>query len=58
VTVALDHIEDESLLEFLDRFLEENSLANHLIDQFFQFRSHDTPLGRALCASRLRLVDL
>ena len=47
VAVAIDHVEDEALLELSDRFFKENSLANHLVNQFLKFSSHKLPRSKA-----------
>lgn len=40
VVVAVDHVEDEALLELSDGFFKQNALANHLVNQFLKFGSH------------------
>jgi hypothetical protein len=45
VAVPTEHIENEALFEFLNRFFKQHALINHLIDQLFQFRSHEFTLG-------------
>ena len=40
VMVATDHVEDEALLELSHGFFKQNSLADHLVNQFLKFCSH------------------
>src|ERR1051325_238195 len=47
VVVAIDHVEDEALFKLSDGFFKENSLANHLVNQFLKFSSHKLPRSKA-----------
>src|SRR5437588_12818357 len=47
VVVTIDHVKDEALLELSHGFFKQNSLANHLVNQFLKFGSHKLPRSKA-----------